>query len=87
MQKRKQDSIPATLFKLEVYLNDKGHLEIQREYLHPNDWLKIISDSYPSYEHKDVMYKFLNYSKDLMDRVEKDLRTYSPMLKLTHHRT
>lgn len=87
MAKRKQDSIPATLFKFSVFLTEKGHLEIQREYLHPNDWLTVINENYPSYENKELMHRFLTYSQNLMDQVERDLSTYSPMLKPTHHRT
>ena len=87
MSKKKQDSIAATLFKFDVFLTDKGHLEIQREYLHPSDWLKVINENFPSYENKDLIYKFLSYSENLMDQVERDLSTYSPMMQLTHHHT
>ena len=87
MAKRKQDSIPATLFKFGVFLTDKGHLEIQREFLHPGDWLAVVNESYPSYENKELMHKFLMYSKDLMDDAERDLSTYSPMFKPAPHHT
>ena len=87
MPKRKQDSNIATLFKFGVFLNDKGQLEIQREYLHPSDWLTVVNENFPSYEDKELIHRFLTYSQDLMDQVEKDLSTYSPMLKPTDHHT
>ncbi len=87
MPKRKQDSNIATLFKFGVFLNDKGQLEIQREYLHPSDWLTVVNENFPSYEDKELIHRFLIYSQNLMDQVERDLSTYSPMLKPTHHHT
>ena len=87
MPKRKQDSNIATLFKFGVFLNDKGQLEIQREYLHPSDWLTVVNENFPSYEDKELIHRFLTYSQDLMDQVERDLSTYSPMLKPIHHHT
>ena len=87
LPKRKQDSNVATLFKFGVYLTDKGHLEIQREYLHPNDWLKVVNENFPSYENKELLHKFLTYSQNMMDQVERDLSTYSPIIRPAHHRT
>jgi hypothetical protein len=87
LPKRKQDSNVATLFKFGVYLTDKGHLEIQREYLHPNDWLKVVNENFPSYENKELLHKFLTYSQNMMDQVERDLSTYSPIIRPTHHHT
>jgi len=87
LSKRKQDDVAATLFKFGVFLTESGHLEIQREFLHPNDWLTVVNENFPSYENKELMHKFLMYSKDLMDDAERDLSTYSPMFKPAHHHT
>ena len=87
MPKKKQDNKTVTLFKLGVFLTDKGHLEIQRGFIHPSDWLTVINENFPSYENKEWMHKCLTYSQDLMDQVERDLSTYSPMLKPAHHHT
>lgn len=87
LSKRKQDDVAATLFKFGVFLTESGHLEIQREFLHPNDWLTVVNENFPSYENKELMHKFLMYSKDLMDDAERDLSTYSPMFKPAPHHT
>ena len=64
-----------------------GRIETLRNNIHPNDWLTVVNENFPSYENKELMHKFLMYSKDLMDDAERDLSTYSPMFKPAPHHT
>jgi len=71
----------ATLVKFGIVLNVDGHLELQKSFLHPNDWLNIIDKSYPDYENRDVIHKFLVYALDKVEKLEADLKTLPPLLR------
>ena len=71
----------ATLVKLGIILNEDGHLEFQKSFLHPDDWLNVINKSYPNYENKDIIHKFLVYALDRVEELEADLKTFHPLFR------
>ena len=71
----------ATLVKFGIVLNADGNLEFQKSFLHPNYWLNIIDKSYPHYENKDLIHKFLVYTLDKVEKLEADLKTLHPLLR------
>jgi heme oxygenase len=71
----------ATLVKLGIILNADGHLEFQKSFLHPDDWLAIINKSYPNYENKEIIHKFLVYTLNRTEELEADLKTFHPLFR------
>ena len=78
----KKGSSEATLVKFGIVLSADGHLEFQKSFLHPDDWLKVINKSYPKYENKEIIHKFLVYTLDRIEQLEGDLKTLHPLFKL-----
>jgi hypothetical protein len=82
VKKRKiKKGTEATLVKLEIILNKDGHLEFQKSFLYPDDWLNVINKSYPNYENKDIIHKFLVYALDRVEELEADLKTLHPLFR------
>ena len=66
----------ATLIKFKIVLSKKGNLELHKSFLNPNDWLNIINDSYPDYENKEIIHKFIVYATEKVEELEADLKTF-----------
>lgn len=74
MSKRKKSK--ATLFNLEVFLNENGDIELETQSVDPDTFIKTMEAGVPNYEATYKVASLIRYLKSMNDEIYEKSRKY-----------
>ena len=66
----------ATLFNLQVFLNENGDIELETQSVDPNEFIQVMEAGMPAYEATYQVASFMRYLKSINDEIYDKSRFY-----------